>query len=126
MINSNANTTELLSLYGSYISIVRNIFLTTSLSFVCYSYGSSFKLISYRRIIHIISVIFVIFSIIYGLLSNYGFNELLHNISINKKDKTNELIYKQIKNQQILVYIALIIMTCMACISLYRLFDLYF
>ncbi len=120
------NKTELLSLFGSYISIVRNIFLTTSLSFVCYSYGSSFKYFQYRKAIHIIAFIFVIFSILYGLLSNIGFNHLLNNIHIDKKDNDNVLIYQQIKHQIYLVYAALIIMSCIALISLHRLHYLYF
>ena len=129
MIISNTkfvNKTELLSLFGSYISIVRNIFLTTSLSFVCYSYGSSFKYLHYRRAIHIIAFIFVIFSILYGLLSNIGFNHLLNNLHIDKKDNDNVLIYQQIKHQLYLVYAALIIMSCIALISLHRLHYLYF
>ena len=120
------NKTELLSLFASYISIVRNIFLTTSLSFVCYSYGSSFKYLYYRKAIHIIAFIFVIFSILYGLLSNIGFNHLLNNLHVDKKDKDNILIFYQIKHQLYLVYVALIIMSCIALISLHRLHYLYF
>ena len=117
---------ELLSLYSSSISIIRNIFLSTSLSFVCFTYGNTFKFLHYKKIIHFIAFVFCLFSIVYGISTAYNFYELFRIIHFDISDMNNELIFKQIKVQVYSIILSLIFVSMIAFISLHRFYYLYF
>ena len=122
--NNNASTrSELLSLFSTYISIIRNIFLITSISFVSFNYSNSFKKLHHRKAIHILSFCLTVLSVLYGYFSTRGLHNLINNLKIDKED---ELLYKQIKNQIYLAYLGLFILICLGVVSHNRLYGLYF
>ena len=119
---ANSTRGELLALFGSYISIIRNIFLITSVSIVSFNYSSSFKKLSHRKAVHFLSFALIILSIAYGYFSTIGLHTLVDGLEMNKEDI---LLYDQIKNQIYFAYLGLFILSLLSLVSLHRLYNWY-
>lgn len=72
-----------------YISIVRNVFLTSSVSIALIISSDNF--VKYKKLLYLLSAIIIIYSIIYGIIAGIDSYEY---INIMRKDKNLPELYR--------------------------------
>ena len=107
------------SYVNGYISMMRNMILTSSVGLGAMSFSNSFK--KYEKIVKILAFIIFTYSIVYGIKAAIDFNEY-----INYMEKRNDIEdpykfqLKQWKQWVILTYVYISIVTMICLLILFR------
>ena len=78
------------SVFNGFVSVSRNVYLTSSIALAVYSYSNSFKLSSSDISIRLISVSIFIFALLILVNGTISFNNYLENL---KKENNNHFPY---------------------------------
>ena len=103
-------------------SMMRNMFLLSSIGFGVLTFSDRFK--KYKNIIKIFGYTIFIYSVIYGLKAAKDFNEYLNYIEINTKlDNEDKIQLENWHDYDTLTYIYSVIIMLFVCIMVIR--DIY-
>ena len=107
------------SVLAMYISMMRNMFLLSSIGLSALVLSNNFK--DYKKFVQVLSVIILIYCIMYGLKSNIDFIEYL-NFTLNQKDipKLYLLQLNSSKGWVHMSYIYMFIIFILICVILFR------
>ena len=81
------------SVFNGYTSITRNMYLTSSIGITAMIFSNRFT--HFEKIIKILSLWIILYSIFYGLKSTHDLNQYL--VLLNKQNDLSELTQMQIK-----------------------------
>jgi len=81
------NTSQSISVFEGYISLMRNMYIISSIGLTSMAFSSRFSY--YKKFVKLISLIFFLYSILYGLKSNLDFQQYLD--LIDKKENLSKL-----------------------------------
>jgi len=114
MVSYNLN-----SFINGYISIMRNIFLLSSIGIAAMTYSNKYK--EYKKHIQILSLLITIFSIVYGVISIIDSNKYIDYIEKQEDlPEINVMMLNQWKNYIKLSWIYIILISILAVIILKR------
>ena len=75
------------NILNAFLSMTRNFFVTTSISVAILGLGV--KSMNFKKRIFLLSLLIMMFSIIYGIKTTYDFNDYLNFLRENKYFKNN-------------------------------------
>ena len=102
------------SVFNGYISITRNMYLTSSIGITTMIFSNRFTY--FEKIIKILSLCIILYSTIYGIKSTRDFKDYLE-LLLNQKD-LSEHNYMQIKQWNEWIYLSYIYICILIIISI--------
>ena len=78
------------SVFNGFVSVSRNVYLTSSISLAVYSYSNSFKISTSDNSVRVISVSIFLFALLILVNGTVSFNNYLENL---KKENNNQFPY---------------------------------
>ena len=78
------------SIFNGFVSVSRNVYLTSSIALAVYSYSNSFKISTSDSFVRIISVCIFIFALLILVNGTISFNNYLENL---KNENNNQFPY---------------------------------
>ena len=108
-----------MSVVNGFTSMMRNMFITSSIGFAAMAFSNSFK--KYKSYIKFIGYCIFIYSIIYGLTAATDFNRYLHVIENDSElGKEDKLLLDHWKNYDNLAYLYCVMLILFVLILLKR------